>query len=139
MVVEIPAGTNKKTEINKQNGAFEISLRDGKARMIDFLAYPINYGFVPSTLMNKKSGGDGDPIDVLLICESLPVGKVIEFIPIAVLYLKDSGELDSKIISIPKHSKQRTITSENFDELKSKYPAIMKILELWFSFFPNQI
>lgn len=35
-VIEIPAGTNRKTEINKVTGAFETSLRNGNPRIIDF-------------------------------------------------------------------------------------------------------
>ena len=41
-IIEIPAGTNRKTEINKETGAFEVSLRNGNPRIIDFLGYPVN-------------------------------------------------------------------------------------------------
>jgi inorganic pyrophosphatase len=131
-VIEIPAGTNKKTEIDHQSGEFKISLRNGQPRNIDFLGYPINYGFVPGTLMDKARGGDGDPIDALIICESVAMKTVIEFIPIAVLRLKDSNELDSKIIAVPANLELRTICATNFIELKTLYPAIMEILVVWF-------
>lgn len=131
-VIEIPAGTNRKTEINKETGIFETSLRNGMPRSIDFLGYPVNYGFVPSTIMSKDRGGDGDPIDALIICESLPMATIIEFIPIAILRLKDSNELDSKIIGIPVNPEKRTISATNFHELKTMYPSIMDILVKWF-------
>ncbi len=131
-IIEIPAGTNRKTEINKETGAFEISRRNGKPRLIDFLGYPLNYGFVPGTLMDKSKGGDGDPIDALLICESLPISTIFEFMPIAVLRLSDNNELDSKIIGVPVNHVLRTICATNFNELKTLYPAIMDILVLWF-------
>lgn len=131
-IVEIPAGTNRKTEINKETGSFETSLRNGIPRIIDFLGYPVNYGFVPSTSMAKNRGGDGDPIDALIICESLPLASNVEFIPIALLRLKDNNELDSKIIGVPTNSNSRTICATNFNEFKTMYPAIMDILVKWF-------
>ncbi len=137
-IVEIPAGTNRKTEINKITGSFETSLRNGNPRIIDFLGYPVNYGFVPSTLMTKSRGGDGDPIDALIICESLPIGSIVEFIPIALLRLKDSDELDSKIIGVPTNPNSRTICATNFNELKTMYPAIMDILVQWFLNYDNK-
>lgn len=131
-VIEVPAGTNHKTEISHETGTFETSLRNGKPRIIDFLGYPVNYGFVPGTLMDKSLGGDGDPIDALIICTSLPIKTVIEFIPIAVLRLKDTNELDSKIIGVPANAILRTISAINFTEFKTLYPAIMEILVIWF-------
>lgn len=137
-VIEIPAGTNRKTEINKKTGAFETSLRNGNPRIIDFLGYPVNYGFIPSTAMDKERGGDGDPLDALIICESLLLGSIIEFIPIAVLRLKDSNELDSKIIGVPANAELRTICATNFTEFKTLYPAIMDILVKWFLNYDKQ-
>jgi inorganic pyrophosphatase len=131
-VIEISAGTNHKIEINHHTGLFESSLRNGKPRIIDFLGYPVNYGFVPGTLMDKERGGDGDPIDALIICESLECGLMLEFIPIAVLRLKDSNQLDSKIIGVPANPALRTICATNFEELKSLYPAILDIIRIWF-------
>ena len=137
-VIEIPAGTNRKTEINKVTGAFETSLRNGNPRIIDFLGYPVNYGFVPSTSMAKSRGGDGDPIDALIICDSLPMAISVEFIPIALLRLKDNNELDSKIIGVPTNPYSRTICATDFNEFKTMYPAIMDILVKWFLNYDKQ-
>ena len=60
VVVEIPAGTNQKIEFDYKDGTFKVDQIDGKDRVIDFLPYPGNYGFVPGTLMDKERGGDGD-------------------------------------------------------------------------------
>ena len=43
----------------------EKDYKDGKERIIQFLPYPGNYGFIPETL-----AGDGDPIDVIDLDES---------------------------------------------------------------------
>ena len=61
VVVEIPAGTNHKIEYNTESGEFENDIKDGKIRIIDFLPYPGNYGFIPSTYMDPERGGDLGP------------------------------------------------------------------------------
>lgn len=131
-IIEVPAGTNHKIEIDHQTGEFKTSLRQGQPRIIDFLGYPLNYGFIPGTLMEKRHGGDGDPLDALILCESLPIASILEFIPIAVLRLKDNDELDSKIIGIPIDRSKRTVSAEDYETLSKDYPAIKEIIVLWF-------
>ena len=60
VVVEIPAGTNAKWEVDKTDGALRWEFRDGKPRVVDFLGYPGNYGMIPRTLLPKEEGGDGE-------------------------------------------------------------------------------
>jgi inorganic pyrophosphatase len=55
-VIEIPAGTNTKYEYDKQRLEFKPDLRDGQTRRVDFLSYPLNYGFIPSTKMANLTG-----------------------------------------------------------------------------------
>ena len=100
-VVEIPAGTNKKIEYNTRSMLFEIDKKNGVDRIIDFLPYPGNYGFIPSTYSDPDKGGDADALDVLVIAENMPTGTIVEILPIGVLKLIDNQELDYKIIAIP--------------------------------------
>lgn len=134
-VVEIPAGTNKKYEFDKNSGEIRIDLRDGKPRIVHFLPYPINYGFVAGTKMDKERGGDGDPIDVLVLAENLPSGTVLEVIPVALLKMSDLGELDHKVLAIPADEFLRTVQVADFQELKSKYPGILEILATFFKHY----
>lgn len=131
-VVEIPAGTNTKYEIDKTTGEIRPDLRDGKPRRIDFLSYPLNYGFIPSTRMDPKRGGDGDPLDVLTLAESLPTGTVIEVIPIGLLLLKDLGEWDNKVLAIPADPALRIIRATNWTEFQMEYSAARHIIEQFF-------
>lgn len=132
MVVEIPAGTNKKYEYNYKNKKFIVDIKNGKERIIDFLSYPGNYGFIPSTIVSQEDGGDGDAVDVLLISEHLPTGSVIEILPIALLHLEDGGENDSKIIAVPVDESKRIINASSYQELISKYPKVVSIITEWF-------
>ncbi len=132
-IIEIPAGTSKKIEFNKISKKFEVDLRDGKERIIEYLPYLGNYGYIASTFSNPAKGGDGDPLDVLVLCESLKTGTILETIPIAMLKLLDNGESDYKVICIPAQKELRTVSAENFDEFSKKYPKALELIETWFS------
>ncbi len=59
--------------------------------------YPINYGFVPSTL-----GGDGDPVDALVLSQyPVLVRSLIRCRPIGVLKMEDEAGQDEKILFVP--------------------------------------
>ncbi|MBR9922675.1 MAG: inorganic diphosphatase [Bacteroidetes bacterium] len=132
MVVEIPAGTNLKLEYDAFKDSFLPDSINGQPRIVNFLPYPGNYGFIPSTLMDAAAGGDGDPVDVLLISEALPTGTVVRIQPIAALLLKDDGEADTKIIAIPRDSSIRSFQVETFQQMAIEFPAVRNMVEDWF-------
>jgi inorganic pyrophosphatase len=134
-VIEIPAGTNKKIEYHKTQKKFLVDQREGKDRIINFLPYPGNYGFIPSTFSDPRKGGDGDAVDVLVLGESQKTGSIVEIIPIAVLKLIDENELDYKVIAIPAQIKDQIINVENYKTFSSNYPEAIKILESWFTYY----
>ena len=109
MVVEIPAGTNKKLEYNAKTNSFPADVLSGEERKVNFLPYPGNYGFIPSTIMDRSKGGDGDALDVLLLSQHIATGTILEIIPIGILVLEDNGEDDSKIIAVPVDENLRVI------------------------------
>jgi len=131
-VIEIPAGTNTKYEYDPVSKEFVIDQENGKDRIIDFLPYPANYGFVPSTLSDKKTGGDGDALDILVLSESREPGTIVEVIPIAILKLIDKGEQDYKIIAVPFDKNQRIVKVSTYAELQRNYKAVIEIIELWY-------
>ena len=134
-VVEIPAGTNHTFEYNRQSFEFQNDMRDGRPRVIDFLPYPVNYGFVPSTRMDKPRGGDGDPLDVLVIAESLPTGTVLAVQPIGLLLLQDHGEWDNKVLATPADTALRIIRATSWREFQQDYSAIRHLLETFFLYY----
>ncbi len=132
VVIEIPAGTNHKIEYQKESRTFENDMEDDEIRIINFLPYPGNYGFIPSTYMDPERGGDGDALDVLLIAEHLETGQVMEARPIAALRLSDRGEIDTKIIAIPTAAENKLINADNFIEFMLEYGSAKLIIEEWF-------
>ncbi len=132
VVVEIPAGTNHKIEYNSRSRDFRNDTLAGADRIIDFLPYPGNYGFIPSTLVDTAQGGDGDALDVLVIGESRPTGTVMATKPIGTLLLRDRGEIDTKIIAVPIDSTERVFHPNDFLEFMLQYDAARRIIEDWF-------
>ena len=137
-VIEIPAGTNHKMEYDPQAGAFLNDRLNEQERVIDFLPYPGNYGFIAGTLLDKAQGGDGDPLDVLVIAEAMPTGTVVRVVPIAALLLKDKGELDTKIIAIPADENLQVLKAKNFIDFMLRYDQAKLIIEQWFMAYKGQ-
>ena len=91
-VIEIPAGSKKKYELDKQTGLLRLD-----RILYTSTHYPANYGFIPRTY-----AGDGDPLDVLVLCsETLDPMVEVDCYPIGVIRMIDDDEIDDKIIAIP--------------------------------------
>lgn len=130
-VIEIPAGTNTKYEFDAETITYEIDQRDGKDRIIQYLPYFGNYGFLPSTLSARAKGGDGDPLDIIVLSESVPQGTIIQVIILGTIKLMDNGELDYKIIAVPADEQLNVLKVKTLSELKSQHPSILQIMEIW--------
>jgi inorganic pyrophosphatase len=127
-VIEIPAGTTEKRQYDKATGTFPIDLRNGQPRRISFLPYPANYGFIPGTKMDRSQGGDGDALDVFVLCTAQPSGTVMEVEPIGIIELLDDGERDDKIIALPV---DRSLLTFDVDEVHELPAAAQEILVSW--------
>ena len=142
VVVEIPAGDNQKWEVSKVDGTIRREFSNNSFRTIKYLPYVANYGFIPQTLESKSNGGDGDPIDVILLGEKIDRGEVIKAKILGIMLMMDSGEIDNKVIAVPLNSKIFIPSNlENLDDLKKNYPGVLEILEIWFSNYkaPGQV
>ena len=91
-VIEIQKNGRNKYELDKETGMLRLD-----RILYTATHYPANYGFIPRTY-----AGDGDPLDVLVICheEIVPL-TLVETYPIGVLKMIDGGKEDEKIIAIP--------------------------------------
>ena len=92
VLVEIPAGSANKYEYDETLQATKLDyvFRDG-------LCFPFNYGFVPHT-----KAEDNDPLDAIVL-SSYPIqpNTIVTVRPIGILRLKDRGEQDNKLITVP--------------------------------------
>ena len=131
-VIEIPSGTHDKFEVSKETGQIVQDIEDGLPRKIKYIGYPGNYGMIPKTLLSPETGGDGDPLDVIVLGEQLQKGSVVEIKLIGILKMLDEGEVDDKLIAVMVNN---SIFSDvnSFNELKKLYQGITEILEMWFT------
>ena len=130
--IEIPAGSNLKYEYDAEKQSLEPDQVNNKDRVIDFLPYVGNYGFITATEMDSAKGGDGDALDVLVLSESVEKGTIMRVLPIAVILLEDQGEKDHKIIAVPFDASKRTINVEKFSAFITRYNAAQFIVQEWF-------
>ena len=130
--IEIPAGSNVKYEFDKSQSTLSSDQADNKDRVIDFLPYLGNYGFITGTKMDESVGGDGDALDVLVLSASVTKGSVMRVLPISVILLEDGGEKDHKIIAVPFEESERTINVEKFSTFITRYNAAQFIIQEWF-------
>ncbi|KAA9333527.1 inorganic diphosphatase [Adhaeribacter soli] len=127
-VIETPAGSAHKYYYNAGTGEFTRLQEAGQDKMIRFLPYPGNAGFIPSTRIDS----DGDPLEVLVIAESQPTGTVTEIMPLGMLLLERGGELYYQLIATPARPGERLLEATNYQEFSTKNAAVKKILETWF-------
>lgn len=130
VVIEIPAGTIDKWELNKSTGKLEWESVNNSPRIINYIGYPGNYGMIPRTLVPKDKGGDGDPLDILVLGPPVKRSQVITCKIIGVLYLLDRGEEDNKLLAVSEPSSMSHLNS--IEELDAEYNGVSQIIKLWF-------
>lgn len=130
VVVEVPAGTDEKWEVSEDGRQLQWEQEGGVGRVVRYLAYPANYGMVPRTRLTREAGGDGDPLDVLVLGASIARGTVLLARPIGVLRLFDDGEQDDKVIAVPTSGALADV--RDLAALERELPGALGILETWF-------
>jgi inorganic pyrophosphatase len=93
-VIEIPARSNVKYELDKKTGLLKLD-----RVLYSAVHYPVNYGFIPQTFAE-----DDDPLDVLVLCqEAVDPLTLVEARAIGVMTMKDVGKPDHKILAVAVH------------------------------------
>lgn len=97
VIIEIPAGSNNKYEIDKKTGLISLDRANYTSS-----PYPFDYGFVPQTLWD-----DGDALDVVVLTTyPLAPGILVEVRPVALIEMIDDGDSDYKIVGVPKNDRR---------------------------------
>jgi inorganic pyrophosphatase len=95
-IVETPRGSHSKLEFDPKLRGFTLS-----KPLMAGLAYPYDWGFIPST-----EAEDGDPLDVLVIHDAATYpGLILRCKPIGVLELlqtsRDGKERNDRVFAVP--------------------------------------
>lgn len=91
VIIEIPAGSKNKYELDKETGLLRLDRVLHSA-----VHYPANYGFIPRTLAE-----DGDPLDVLVLGqEPIDPLTIVLVRPLGLLEMIDAGKPDLKVLAV---------------------------------------
>ncbi len=91
VVIEIPAGSKNKYELDKETGILKLD-----RVLYSSVHYPANYGFVPRSYCD-----DGDPLDVLVLGQEPVAPLTLMYVrPIGVMHMRDQGKADDKILAV---------------------------------------
>lgn len=136
VVIEIPSGTNAKWEVRMSDGALVREFTGANPRVINYLAYPGNYGMIPRTLLDEESGGDGGALDVMVLGPAIARGSIVRAIPIGVIRLLDRAEQDDKILAVM----PGTVFERSTDIvlLERHFPGVTDILRIWFDNYSGE-
>lgn len=122
-IIETPKGNRGKYDYDPETDLFEL------ARMLpDGMSFPVDFGFVPSTLAD-----DGDPLDVMVLSdEPCPVGALVEVRLIGVLEAEEAEdgrvERNDRLLAIPLKS-HLYASAKNLDDLE---PAFLEnVSQFW--------
>ena len=133
VVIEIAAGTNQKWELNKDNGKIEWEkISTDSFRVVNYLPYPANYGFVPQTLLATDKEGDGDPVDVFVIGETMPRNTVCKVRIVGIIYMLDNNAADAKLLGVTADDKTFG-NVRSLSDLTQHYNGVVDILKIWLS------
>ncbi len=130
-VIEIPQGDDRKFETDVTTGRLFWELKKGKPRVVAYLGYPANYGMLPQSL-----GGDGDPLDVLVIGGMERRGAISTAKVVAVMRMIDGGDADDKILAVIPGS---YFDGKSLADLEAM--GVTAILKTWFESYkgPGEI
>jgi inorganic pyrophosphatase len=126
MIVETPRGSHAKFDYDATLHLFRLSdVLPGS------IAFPYNYGFVPSTL-----AADGDALDVLVLLEvPLAVGSLLTSRPIGVIEALQHDKVgkirNDRLIAVATHSHVHS----NIHSIRELNPTIVDEIEEFFVWY----
>ncbi|MBC6990622.1 inorganic diphosphatase [Hymenobacter sp. BT491] len=132
-VIEVPAGTNKEQAYDPKTKEFKPVQRAGTDRMVEFLPFPGNYGFIPGTRLEPAPGVAARPLPILVLAESQPSGTVMDVQPVGLVLLDNVGVMEQIVLAVPARPSQRILPDiTTWADLTHRYPAAKEVLRLWF-------
>ena len=127
VLIEIPKGSQNKYELDKEFGVIRLDRAFYSA-----VHSPLDYGFIPQTLSE-----DGDPLDVLVMGnEAVFPGCLVEARPIGLLKMIDSGEPDSKVLSVQERN-PRFSAIKTLEDIEKYSPHLLQEIGHYFETYKH--
>ncbi len=119
-IVMNPAGSVEKYEYDHESNGFKVYTEDGEYSSIEFMPFPANLGFFPST--HSEGEDSGDLLYGFLISEEYSIQTLLEAKPIGSVSVRKDGKETNYIISIPDDESLRVNNSEILtDDMQSLF------------------
>src|SRR5579884_812457 len=123
VIIETPKGRRNKFDYDTEYEMFALG-----GLLPEGLAFPFDFGFIPSTL-----GEDGDPLDmVVLMDEPAHVGCLLNVRIIGVIEAEQTEKgktaINNRLLAVSVHS----YSHENITSIKELAPSLLKQLEEFF-------
>lgn len=109
-IVVNPAGSVEKFRFDQLDNGFKVRTTEGKNELIDFLPFPANFGFIPST--HSEGIDKGDLLYGFLISPSYSIQTMIDVIPIGALSVIQDGKENDIVFCIPDNKDERIKIAE---------------------------
>ena len=115
VIVEIPRFSQNKYEYDHETDTIKLD-----RHLLVAMGYPAEYGFIPDTL-----GGDGDPLDVLVITEfpTFP-GCLIESKILGMCIMTDENGRDEKLIAVPSYDKNWKSADRHHRRARARFSIV---------------
>ncbi len=108
-VIETPAGIRHKFAFEPEYGIMRLTMT-----LAEGLMWPYDYGFIPQTI-----GGDGDPIDVLVLNDAPTFsGCLLAVRVVGGILLEKNGVKNNRLVACPARRKGVALTTDAFDDLE---------------------
>jgi inorganic pyrophosphatase len=129
VVIETPRGRRNKFDYDVSSGLFKLG-----GLLPEGMAFPFDFGFVPSTL-----GDDGDPLDVMVLMDApAHVGCLMDVRVIGVIEAKQTKgkkmERNDRLLGVAVHSYEH----EDLDDISSVSKTFLSQVEAFFVSYNQQ-
>lgn len=129
VIIETPKGFRNKFAYDPETGLFEL-----KGLLPEGMAFPFDFGFIPSTL-----GGDGDPLDVMVLADApTHVGCLMEIRIIGIIAAKQiedgKTEKNDRLLGVAVHSYQH----EDLRSIQDVSDTLLSQIEAFFISYNQQ-
>lgn len=98
---------------------------DGRLDFISPFAAPFNYGSVPGVI-----GGDGDPLDVILLGPTVARGVRVSARVGGVVHFIDRGRTDDKLICVPPAASLSEADRRMIERFFRRYAPLRQVIDL---------
>jgi inorganic pyrophosphatase len=115
-VVETPRGSRHKFALDVEIGALTL-----KQTLASGLAWPYDYGFIPSTL-----GKDGDPLDIIVLMDepTFP-GCVVKVRLLGVIGMEKNGVENDRFVGMLLPSEETSLSTDGYRRLSDLPPKLL--------------